>query len=197
LLTKAELPVVYLGRPAESRVSALSYVDSDNVGGGRLAAEALIAAGRRRIAVITGSISMGVTQDRLEGFSRSLAEHGLDTTLIAYSDFQTTGGAAAMAALLEREPRLDGVFVMSDLMAAGALGILRSRGRTVPGDISIVSFDDTVIATTLEPQLTTIRQPLDELGALMVTALAELIAVPNGAPIRHTLPTTLVVRHSV
>jgi DNA-binding LacI/PurR family transcriptional regulator len=197
LLAQADLPVVYLGRPAESRESSLSYVDSDNVGGGRLAAETLIAAGRRRIAVITGSISMGVTQDRLEGFSRSLAEHGLDTSLVAHSNFQTAGGAAAMAALLARDPELDGVFVMSDLMAAGALATLKSEGRKTPDDVSIVSFDDTVIATTLVPQLTTIRQPLEELGALMVTALAELIAAPTGEPIRHTLPTTLILRNSV
>ena len=102
-----------------------------------------------------------------------------------------------MGALLVRDPTLDGVFVMSDLMAAGALGTLKSEGRAIPQDVSIVSFDDTVIATTLEPQLTTIRQPLEELGALMVTALAELIASPGRDPIRLTLPTSIVVRNSV
>ncbi len=101
-----------------------------------------------------------------------------------------------MQELLEREPELDGVFVMGDLMAAGALVHLRSTGRRIPQDVSLVSFDDTVIATTTDPQLTTVRQPLGELGALMVDTLIELIREPGSAPRRATLPTTLVERGS-
>lgn len=197
LLAQSDLPVVFLGRPTESAEAPLSYIDSDNVGGSVLAAEALIAAGRRRIGVITGPHGMGVSQDRLRGFQQALDAHGLDSSLVAESDFQTAGGAEAMGLLLDQHPDLDGVFVMSDLMAAGAVGTLKTRGRRVPEDVSLVSFDDTVIATTLEPRLTTVRQPLEELGARMVTALAELIAAPAAGPIRDTLPTTLVRRDSV
>ncbi len=197
LLDRATVPVVYLGRPGESATSSLSYVDADNVGGGRIATEALLAAGRRRIGVITGPIDMGVTQDRLTGWSGALQSAGLGATRIAHGDFHTAGGARAMSELLRADPDIDAVFSMSDIMAAGAMSTLRAAGRSVPEDLSVVSFDDTVIARTMEPGLTTVRQPLEDLGALMVRTLAELIESPEAGPFRRTLPTVLIERGSV
>ncbi|MGV8897016.1 MAG: LacI family DNA-binding transcriptional regulator [Rhodoglobus sp.] len=197
LLARTAVPVVYLGRPIDSATDPVSYVDADSVGGGRLAAESLIAAGCRNLGVVAGPASMGITVDRLSGWTAALHESGLDSRLVAHSDFLTTGGEAAMHTLLDLEPELDGVFAMSDLMAAGALSTLRARGRRVPEDVSVISFDDTVISTMVEPKLTTIRQPVEELGALMVRALGELISSTNGEPVRITLPTTMVWRDSV
>lgn len=197
LLADSALPVVYLGRPHESSTGAISFVDSDNVGGGRIAAETLIAAGRRKIGVITGPPAMGVTEDRLAGWTAALEVAGLEPTRIAPGDFQTAGGATAMADLMREDPELDGVFVMSDIMAAGAITTLRAVGKSVPRDISMVSYDDSIIARTLEPALTTIRQPLEDLGALMVRTLVELIDSPGSGPIHRTLPTTLIARNSV
>ncbi|MEV8250270.1 LacI family DNA-binding transcriptional regulator [Microbacterium sp. NPDC076768] len=197
LLSDAAVPVVYLGRPLESDDLDVSYVDSDNVGGARTAAELLVKAGRRRIAVITGSMELGVTQDRLRGWSECLKAHGIADDLVAHADFLQGGGAVAMAEILDRDPTVDGVFVMNDLMSAGALATLRSRGRVVPDDLSLVSFDDTVIATAVEPRLTTIAQPFDELGSLMVRTLRDLITQPDAGPFRVTLPTKVVLRDSV
>lgn len=197
LLADSTLPVVFLGRPSESSTGSFSFVDSDNVDGGRLGTEALIAAGRRRIGVITGPLGMGVTEDRLAGWTAALESAGLQSTRIAHGDFSTAGGAKAMTELIREDPELDGVFVMSDLMAAGAITTLRAAGRSVPRDLSVVSYDDSIVARTIEPALTTIRQPLEDLGALMVRTLVELIDSPGSGPIHRTLPTTLISRDSV
>ncbi len=197
LLSRSRVPVVYLGRPAESEALGCSFVDVDNVGGGRLAAQALIAAGRTRIGTVTGPLEMGVASDRLLGWAGALADAGLRSDAVVHGDFTIGGGEEAMERLLVEHPDLDGVFVASDFMSIGALKALRAAGRTVPGDLSLVSFDDTVVATTVEPQLTTVHQPLEQLGELMVELLQELVEDPSRAPIRRQLPTHIVWRDSV
>ncbi|MDZ8173094.1 LacI family DNA-binding transcriptional regulator [Microbacterium xanthum] len=197
LLADSGLPVVYMGRPSESDSLPVSYVDADNVGGARAAAELLVQADRRRIGVITGTPELGVTQDRLRGWRETLLRHDIADDLVVTADFQRDGGAVAMAEMLDRDSTVDGVFVMSDLMAAGALATLRERERSVPRDVSLVSFDDTVISTAVEPHLTTIAQPFVDLGALMVRTLRDLCASPAGPPVRVTLPTQVILRDSV
>ena len=99
-----------------------------------------------------------------------------------------------MRELLERRPDLDAVFVASDLMASGAISVLRETGRTVPGDVSVGGFDDSGLAATLEPPLTTMRQPFERIASEMVRLLLEVIE--GGEPAAITLPTTLVERDS-
>ena len=113
---------------------------------------------------------------------------------MAHGDYTREGGAAAMRTLLERRPDLDAVFVGSDLMAAGALQALREAGRRVPQDVAVGGFDDSGLAATLDPPLTTMRQPLDQIAGEMVRLLVEL--VEGGEPAPVTLPTSLVVRAS-
>lgn len=195
LLSRSRVPVVYVGRPVDD--SDTCWVDADNVGGARLAAEALVATGRRRLGVITGPRTMGVTQDRLTGWVDVLGENDIAHQHIQEADFRSEGGALAMRRLLETEPDLDGVFVMSDLMAAGALITLRASGRSVPGDVSLVSFDDTSFAMGTDPALTTIHQPLVELGAAAVEMLLGLTEGSTTAPARRILPTVLTRRASL
>jgi len=189
------LPVVLGGRPAGSWRGP--YVDVDNVGGARAGVAHLLARGRRRIAAITGPQDMGAGQDRLAGYRQALTEARLpvDDALVLPGDFSEASGVAAMRTLLERRPDLDAVFAANDPMAVGALRALREAGRSVPGDVAVLGFDDSPLARVTEPPLSTVRQPVEEMGRRMAELLVRLI---TGGEIEGSLvlPTELVVRGS-
>jgi DNA-binding LacI/PurR family transcriptional regulator len=189
------IPVVVGGRPP--RGAEVSYVDVDNVHGARTAVDHLVARGRRKIATITGPLDMAVGIDRRAGYREALAAAGLemDTALEAAGDFTHEAGATAMRGLLDVAPDLDGVFVASDVMAVGALRELRAAGRRVPEDVALVGFDDS-IAATLDPPLTSIRQPIEDMGREMVRLLLDQAAAPGGVARRVILATQLVKRRS-
>jgi DNA-binding LacI/PurR family transcriptional regulator len=153
----------------------------------------LLERGRTRIATITGPMDTPGGTIRLAGFRAELGEQ-FDESLVAHGDYSRLSGERAMRELLERRLDLDAVFVASDLMAAGALTVLREAGRRVPEDVAVGGFDDSGLAATLVPPLTTIRQPLERISAEMVRLLLEVIDGQEPAAI--TLPTTLVVRES-
>jgi len=190
------VPTVVNGRPFDPD-SGLFSVDSDNLGGARQAVAALGARGARRIATITGPLDMSVGQDRLSGYQQALAElgHPYRSGAVQEGDFTVEGGAAAMRRLLAAEPEVDGVFAASDLMAIGALRTLVEAGRKVPDDVALVGFDDASEAQLAVPPLTTIRQPLEDLGHTMARVLLERVA---GVEVdrRTVLPTELVRRAS-
>lgn len=197
VLGRTPVPVVYLGRPVDSDPTVHSYVDVDNYGGARLATEELVAAGRRVIGTIAGPPDMGVAVDRLAGWRDVLVDHQMTVPQAAYADFTAGGGASAMARLLGAHPDLDGVFVASDLMATGALKVLSASGRRVPADVSVVGYDDSILAPTANPPLTSVRQPLEEMGQLMVEVLLEAIADPTAPPVQRILPAQITRRESV
>ncbi|MFF4378494.1 LacI family DNA-binding transcriptional regulator [Kitasatospora sp. NPDC001547] len=190
------LPVVLNGR--RSPREPVAYVDSDNVGAGRSAVDHLAGRGRRRIATITGPLDMDAAEGRLAGYREGLAAAGLpeDERLVATGDFTEDGGRRAMRELLERRPDLDAVFAASDLMAVGALAVLRARGLEVPGDVALVGVDDSPVARHLDPPLTTVRQPIERMGRTMAGLLLRQIAGEDAEPSRLVLPTELVVRQS-
>jgi LacI family transcriptional regulator len=190
----AAVPVVYGGRPAREREHDY-YVDVDNRNGGRVATQHLVAAGRRRIATITGPPTMPAGVDRLAGFRDALAEAGLDGIAVEDGNFTTDGGAAAMRRILDSGAEVDGLFIASDLMARGAMTVLAQRGLRVPDDVAIVGFDDSPVATSVTPQLTTMRQPSLEQGERMAGLLLDILA---GRTPQHVtiLETELVVRES-
>lgn len=190
------VPVVVGGRPPSGDV--VSYVDVDNVGGARTAVAHLAAAGRQTIATIAGPADMSVGIDRLAGYRQALQVEGRtpDATLEASGDFTQGGGAAAMERLLAAHPDLDAVFAASDLMAAGAIGALRAAGRRIPEDVAVVGFDDSPIAATSEPPLTSVRQPIEEMGRELVRLLLEQASRPEAVPRKVILATQLVRRRS-
>ncbi|MFF2576419.1 LacI family DNA-binding transcriptional regulator [Streptomyces goshikiensis] len=199
------MPTVYGGRPGwtggPGEPGGVSYVDADNRGGAREAVRHLLERGRRRIAHIAGPLDQTSATDRLDGYRDVLRES--DPALIAEGDFTSAGGARAMAELLERAPRLDAVFAANDLMATGALRVLRERGLGVPGDVSLVGFDDTEqVAEAADPPLTTVRQDIEGMGRLMAGLLLRTLArgrtaTAGGAPPESVItPTTLVRRAS-
>ncbi|MFG3658020.1 LacI family DNA-binding transcriptional regulator [Streptomyces sp. NPDC047706] len=197
------LPTVLGGRPflgAGETDAGHAYVDADNRGGAADAVRHLVSLGRTRIATITGPLDQAAAVDRLDGYRDVLPDRPLE--MIVEGDFTLRGGAAAMAVLLERSPDLDAVFVASDLMAEGALRVLRERGRKVPDDIALVGFDDVrSIAEAMDPPLTTVRQDIEGMGRLMARLLFERAADPSadsGDRPRSSLivPTRLVLRQS-
>ncbi len=195
-LLRDGIPFVSVGRYPDERVS---YVDVDNVGGARMAVEHLIRLGHRRIATITGPLDMLVSRDRLEGYRQALEANGIpvDESLIIESDFTEAGGMLSMQRLLPASPTA--VFVASDMMAIGAMRALRQAGLRVPDDVAIVGFDDIPLASSIEPPLTTIRQPIERLGTIAVEVLLSLLEKPpeeRQPAQRIILPTELVIRTS-
>ncbi|PPK65350.1 LacI family DNA-binding transcriptional regulator [Actinokineospora auranticolor] len=193
-LVSAGLPAVLVGRPLAD--VEVPYVDSDNLAGSLAAARHLVGLGRRRIASIAGPADMAVGIDRLAGWQRGMAEAGRPDDLVAYSDFSVDGGAAAMAELLEEHPDIDAVFAAADIIAVGALRTLSERGKRVPEDVAVVGFDDSVLATTTTPKLTTVRQDIEELGRTTTARLLAQLSAEADLPRSLLLPTRLVVRES-
>ncbi|MBL8147533.1 MAG: LacI family DNA-binding transcriptional regulator [Anaerolineae bacterium] len=193
-LQKLDTPFVVWGHrlPLQDYVT----VGGDSVAGAAAIVRHLAGLGRRRIGFIGGFAGMVETITRQMGYSIGLAECGipLDESLILYSDFSPGGGREAMAALLEREPGLDGVFLCSDYMAVAAMEVIRASGRRVPEDVAVAGYDDVPLAAWCNPRLTTIHQSVHRGGALMVDLLFAMLDGQPAAPV--TLPVHLVVRDS-
>ncbi|MGW4437351.1 LacI family DNA-binding transcriptional regulator [Streptomyces sp. NPDC004596] len=202
MLSQLEIPAVISG--PRSAAETLTSVDSDNYGGARSAVEHLLSRGRRRIAHITGRLDVYGAQRRVDGYRDALSDAGLpvDESLIEPGDFTDEGGRRAMTTLLERHPDLDAVFAGSDVTAAGARQVLREAGRSVPGDVALVGYDDSAVARHMDPPLTSVRQPIEEMGRAMIDLLLAEIAGRRPAPSRDprrqhaVLPTELVERGS-
>lgn len=184
--------------PARDTVTGVPTIGATNWAGGLSAAEHLIALGHRRIACVTGPPDVLCSRARLAGFRAGLEAAGIapDPALVRDGDFGHRSGYAAAADLLGGGTRPTAVFAASDAMAFGVCEAARRRGLRVPDDLSVVGFDDIPEARVGAPPLTTVRQPLAEMGALAArTALAP--QGPAGLPASGVeLATTLVCRAS-
>ncbi|NEC51280.1 LacI family transcriptional regulator [Actinospica acidiphila] len=176
MLSQLEIPAVISG--PRSADETLTSVDSDNYGGARQAVEHLVSRGRRTVAHITGRLDVYGAQRRVDGYRDALREagHQVDELLIEPGDFSEGGGRRAMEALLERRPDLDAVFAASDVTAAGARQALREAGRRIPDDVALVGYDDSAIARHMDPPLTSVRQPIEEMGRAMTDLLLREVA---------------------
>jgi DNA-binding LacI/PurR family transcriptional regulator len=195
-VAKRGIPVVVGARPP--RGTQVSYVDVDNHQGAQTAVEHLIAGGRRRIATIAGPQDMPAGEDRLSGYHDALEAAGIarDAKLVSDGDFTQQGGAEATRRVLAARPDIDAIFVASDLMATGAFQVLRAAGRRIPEDVALVGFDDSAIAESMDPPLTSVRQPIEEMGREMVRLLVEQLADSGSVPRTVILATQLVRRRS-
>ncbi|GAA2773395.1 LacI family DNA-binding transcriptional regulator [Streptomyces showdoensis] len=196
IIRRAQVPSVFGGRPGWTGPDGspeVPYVDCDNRGGARAAVRHLRALGRSRIAHIAGPRDQTSALDRLHGYRDELP--GGDADLVVDGDFTRESGARAMTVLLERRRDLDAVFAANDLMAAGALEILRERGARVPEDVAVVGFDDMpAVAESTSPPLTTVRQDIEGMGRLMVRQLMRTL---DGERVGALItPTDLVRRAS-
>ncbi len=190
------VPFVMVGRHPDERVH---YVDTDNVAAARMAVEHLIRQGHRRIGTITGPLNMTSGEDRLAGYRQALEAYQLpvDDGLIVEGDFTEAGGMAAARRMLSFS--VTAIFAANDIMAVGALKVLREMDSRVPQDVALVGFDDVPLAAAVEPALTTVRQPIERMGSMAADLLLNMLENPpeEQAPAhRIILPGKLVIRGS-
>jgi DNA-binding LacI/PurR family transcriptional regulator len=194
-LIERKMPVVQIGRNKREEVSS---VDADNVHGAATAVRLLVDSGRKRLATVTGHMDLFSSRDRLAGFKRSLQEKNLPILdeRIAFGDFTEEGGYLQTKMLLSKSD-FDGIFVASDMMSFGALRAFHEAGLRVPEDVALVSFDDIPAAARHRPALTTIRQPIHQMGAIAAQTLIDQLENDDTAtPRRIILPTELVLRET-
>lgn len=158
----------------------LTVVDVDNVQGGLQATRHLVSRGHRRIGMITGPADWKSVKDRSEGYRQALeaADIPFDPRCVVHADWSYEGGYLAMQQLLLQAPDLTALFAQNDCMAIGAMRALREAGRRIPEDVAVVGFDDIPAAAYCYPPLTTMRQPMQEVGRVATRLLLELIQDP-------------------
>jgi LacI family transcriptional regulator len=170
-LDRSDLPCVGVDMELVGRRSA--YVSSDNVAGGRIPVEHLHALGHRRIATIAGPLDTRPARDRLRGYRDGMTAAGLAyrDELVAYGDWYVDSGERAAIELLAQRDPPTAIVAASDMMAVGAYRAIRAAGLDVPGDVSVIGYDDIVLASHLHPPLTTVRQDKAGLGAAAARSL--------------------------
>ena len=173
-LQAREIPFVFLGQTSGSDAI---WVDGDNVGGARAAVNHLLALGHQRIGCIAGSMNLVSGGNRLAGYITALAAAGVPfrPELVVESDFTEPGGRRAVAQLLELTPRPTAIFACNDLMAIGAINGARERGVSIPGDMALVGFDGIRSGELVSPRLTTVVQPIYQMGLLAGEMLIKAI----------------------
>jgi LacI family transcriptional regulator len=173
-------------------------VGATNWQGGYDGTSYLIELGHRRIGFITGEMTLGCARDRLAGYQQALSGAGLplDPTLIREGNFLQPQAFTCANDLLDLAERPTAIFASNDVSAFGVMEAVRHRGLRIPEDISILGFDDIPQAAQVYPSLTTVRQPLAEMGRAAAKLLLTYIKDPDAAIQRIVLPTTLIVRQS-
>jgi LacI family transcriptional regulator len=196
-LSEAGFPFVIVDphTPPDEQVPTVSAA---NASGATEAIEHLLMLGHRRIAAITGPRGWIATEERLRGYRGALGVAGVapDPTLQIESDFSAEGGQRAAEQLLSLPEPPTAIFAFNDMLAIGAMRTARERGLVIPADISIVGFDDTIEASIAWPALTTVRQPLAEMGRMAVGQLMRLLQSRRIDAVHIELETRLVVRES-
>ncbi len=192
-LARRHVPLVVWG--AQLPRQLYCSVGSDNLSGGALATEHLLAAGRRRIAFM-GDNSMPEAAKRYEGYLQAHQKFGVavDPKLYIPSAFTAEEAQAAMRGFLQAGVPFDALVAASDLIAINAIGVMKREGMAVPEQVSVVGYDDIDMASHSFPPLTTVRQPIELAGGVMVDCLQALL--DGDQPDSQLLPTSLVARES-
>jgi LacI family transcriptional regulator len=189
------LPITLLKAQPSTEFSTISI---DDRGGARLATEHLISLGRRTIGHVGGPQSWHEARERLAGWQTALSGAAIEPGPVAFGDWSAASGEDAFQQLMTAMPDLDAVFVANDQMALGLLHAAHERGIEVPRDMAVVGFDGLIEGAHFIPSLTTVVQPLRELGRLAVQeVMAQIDAEPGARAVRNlTLATELLVRDS-
>ena len=173
-----------------------SYVDVDNVKGGKVATEHLISVGCKNIVNITGDLRLQSGRDRLDGYEKALINAGrkVDDNLILHGDYTQSKAEELTRKLLKSKMKFDGIFAANDQSAVGAINVLLQNGISVPGKIKVIGFDDSPIAARNIPSISSVKQPIRELGAEVASTLLEIL---NGKEVDNkTIDVKLVKRQS-
>jgi LacI family transcriptional regulator len=195
LLVKDGGPLVLIGR--HPYLLNVTSVDVENREGAREAVAHLIGLGHRRVGLINGQLQMEAAQARRDGYKQALVEAGIaiDTELMVDGFYSEPDAYQAMVKLLDLSQPPTAVFAASDTMAIGALHAVRHRGLRVPDEIALIGYDDLPLAALATPPLTSVHQPIGEMGAQAVRVLIEQIR-GQGPATSVRLPARLVVRES-
>ncbi len=190
------LPYVLIDQYDDSGLS--SIVDATNHQGMYEATTYLLDQGHSRIGFISGMMEIRSAIDRLEGYKAALLDRGVKIydDLIVSGEFSAIKGYDAAKTLLARSPRPTAILASNDIMAFSAMNAIRDHGLDIPADVSVIGFDDIPQAQIVHPKLTTVRQPLDQMGRAAVKLLLDQIEQPDHPPQHVTLPTELIVRDS-
>jgi len=194
LLKGIGAPIVLINNQKQQK-GLIHSVAVDDIQGGQLATDHLLSQGHCVIGYISGPADYTSNSNRLAGYQRALAAANIpfDPALVQPGNGRVEGGEQ-VTQLLNRVPHLTAIFCYNDMTAIGALSTLKRHGLRVPDDISLVGFDDIPFAAYVDPPLTTIQQPKDEMGRLAVQMLLDLL---NGKPVANVmLPGQLIVRES-
>lgn len=171
----------------------VGVVQSDHAEGAHAATAHLLGLGHATVHHLAGPVGSFAAAERERGWREALAEAGCESPPMARGDWTAASGHLAATALAA-DPAVTAVFAANDQTALGAIRAFADAGRPVPGDVSVVGFDDIADAADYRPPLTTVRQDFDRLGELAVAAL--VAAIEDGATAFHTVPTVLAVRAS-
>ncbi|MEX1057627.1 MAG: LacI family DNA-binding transcriptional regulator [Natronospirillum sp.] len=195
LCQRTTTPIVLLNRFVPGLEDRCIYVDNQR--GGRLATEYLLRRGHRDIATVTGPLYKSDSRARLSGYQQALANAGVryDPLRVIESDYTEPGGSHAMLKLLERGPHPSAVVCGNDLLAFGVLRMLKERNLKTPEDVAVVGYDDIVMSSYFEPNLTTVHIPVGNMGT-QATRLAVALADKTRISVQQELDLQLIVRHS-
>lgn len=196
-LKDAGIPHIVLNRRTD-RTKGLNILSDDRQGAYK-AVEHLILHGHRRIAIIEGKEGFQSTAERRDGYLMALSDHGIpcESVYQAQGNYDLKGGYTAMRGLLKLEPRPTAVFCQNDDMAVGAMKAIAEERLSVPEDISVVGFDDSMFSAFLSPALTTVKRPIEEISRKGAQLLLESIESKQQAEEVIHLNTELVIRESV
>jgi len=179
-------------------VDHVPIVKADNDAGAREVVNHLATLGHRRIGFITGNLEVTSARERLDAYQSETTRIGLDTgdELIIHGDFMLEGGASGARQLLGLDDPPTAIFASSDAEAFGVLQVAREHGISVPGDLSLVGFDDIPEASYIAPNLTTVRQPMRDMGLLAAEMLISAVEEGEAQTSTVELPTQLIVRET-
>lgn len=195
LLSK-RIPVVLLAR--DMPLVAVNTVVVDDFVGGSLAASHLLELGHQRIAILGENPKVFSSRERIRGFRQTMEDRHVPfrEDWLRYGDYKMEDGKLRALQLLQAEDRPTAIFACNDMLAVGALQAAKETGTRVPGELSIVSFDNTILAMVTDPPLTTIAQPMEYMGKMVVDLIVDELSGENGIRQRTVLRPELLIRAS-
>jgi LacI family transcriptional regulator len=197
-LVKSNIPLVLLGRDIEQEDVLVDVVVSDNVKGGYIATKHLIELGHEKIACLLGPPQVKVNVDREKGYLKAVEEANLkvNSELIAFGEFKVEFGFSKAIEMLSKEDRPTAFFAANDLTAIGVIKAARYMGFEVPEDISVIGYDNTILAEMIDPPLTTVNQQMRKMGYVATELLIKKIKGERHAAEKVVMDVNLVLRKS-
>lgn len=196
-LARLNTPVVLVD-PVGTPGDRIPTVAAANREGGRMATEHLLRLGHRRIGIITGSEGVHCSEERLDGYRDAHRRHGVPLVpeLQSYGDFMPASGLEQGRRMLTLPNRPTAIFAGTDQTASGVYAAARELGLSIPEDVSVVGFDDVILSQWLQPPLTTVRQPLEQMAQAAIKAATQMAYEGRTGLTRLELPTSLTIRSS-